>query len=64
MKLNLKIAFSTLAIVLSAAASASSQTSDSLPSADDVVAKMMRADAERNKAYQRQEIFSRDGPTA
>ena len=47
MKLTLKIAFSTLAIVLSAVASASSQTSDSLPTVDDVVAKMMRADAER-----------------
>ena len=47
MKLTRKIALSTLAIVLSAVASASSQTSDSLPSADDVVAKMMRGDAER-----------------
>ena len=47
MKLTLKIAFSMLAIVLSAVASASSQTSDSLPTVDDVVAKMMRADAER-----------------
>ena len=36
MKLTIKIALSTLAIVLSLAASASSQTDDSLPSADDV----------------------------
>ena len=47
MKLTLKIAFSTLAIVLSAVTSASSQTNDSLPSADDVVAKMLRRDVER-----------------
>ena len=47
MKQTIKIALLTLAIVLSAATSASSQTSDSLPSADDVVAKMVRADAER-----------------
>jgi hypothetical protein len=47
MKLAIKIAFSTSAIVLSAVASASSQTSDSLPSADDVVAKMLRGDDER-----------------
>jgi hypothetical protein len=44
---RIKTAFSTLAIVLSAVTSASSQTSDPLPSADDVVAKMLRADAER-----------------
>jgi hypothetical protein len=47
MKLTIKIVSSTLAIVLSAVASASSQTGDALPSADDVVAKMMRGDAER-----------------
>jgi hypothetical protein len=47
MKLTIKNAFSTLAIVLSAVTSASSQTSDSRPSADDVVAKMLRSDVER-----------------
>src|SRR5215469_438859 len=47
MKLAIKTVFSTFAIVLSAIASASSQTVDPLPSADDVAAKMMRADAER-----------------
>ena len=47
MKQTIKIALLTLPIVLSAATSASSQTSDSLPSADEVVAKMMPADAER-----------------
>ena len=47
MKLTIKIAFSTLAIVLSSMTSASSQTGDSLPSADDVVAKMLRGDVER-----------------
>jgi hypothetical protein len=47
MKLTIKIAFSTLAIVLSSATSASSQTGDPLPSADDVVAKMLRGDVER-----------------
>src|SRR5215469_6301349 len=47
MKLAIKTVFSTFAIVLSAIASASSQTIDALPSADDVAAKMMRADAER-----------------
>ena len=47
MKLTIKNALSTVAIVLSLAASASSQTSDSLPSADDVVAKMMQGDVER-----------------
>jgi hypothetical protein len=47
MKLFIKVAFSTLAIVLSSVTSASSQTGDSLPSADDVVAKMLRGDVER-----------------
>jgi hypothetical protein len=47
MKLTLKIALSILAIVLSSVTSASSQTDDSLPSADDVVAKMLRGDVER-----------------
>jgi hypothetical protein len=47
MKLRIKTALSTLAIVLSAVTSASSQTDDSLPSADDVVTKMLRADIER-----------------
>ena len=41
MKLTIKIAFSTLTIVLSSVTSASSQTNDSLPSADDVVAKLL-----------------------
>ena len=47
MKLAIKIAFSTLAIALFSVTSASSQTDDSLPSADDVVAKMLRVDVER-----------------
>ena len=47
MNLTIKIAFSTLVIMLSSMTSASSQTNDSLPSADDVVAKMWRADVER-----------------
>ena len=47
MKLTIKTILLTLAIVFSAVASASSQTSDSFPSADDVVAKMLRGDAER-----------------
>ena len=42
-----KGAFLTLAFVLTSAASASSQTSGSLPSADVVVAKMMLVDTER-----------------
>ena len=47
MNFRIKTALSTLAIVFSAVTTASSQISDPLPSADDVVAKMMRADAER-----------------
>jgi hypothetical protein len=47
MKLTIKIAFSALAIMLFAVTSASSQTSDLLPSADNVVAKMLRSDVER-----------------
>jgi len=47
MKPTLKIVLSTLAIALSAVTGASSQTSDLLPSADDVVAKMLRANVER-----------------
>jgi hypothetical protein len=47
MKLISKTALSTLAIVLSAVTSASSQTADSLPSTDDVIAKMLHSDAER-----------------
>jgi hypothetical protein len=47
MKLIIKIAFSTLAVVLFTVTSASSQTGASLPSADDVVAKMLRSDVER-----------------
>jgi hypothetical protein len=47
MKRILKIVPSILAIVLSSVTSASSQTGDPLPSADDVVAKMLRGDVER-----------------
>jgi hypothetical protein len=47
MKQTIKIALLTLVIVLSAVTNASSQTGDSLPSADDVVTKMMHTDAER-----------------
>ena len=47
MKLTLQRAFFTLAIVLSAATFASAQTGDPLPSAEDVVVKMMRFDAQR-----------------
>lgn len=47
--MNLKITtvLSTLAIVLSAVTNVSSQTGDPVPSTDDLVAKMLRADAER-----------------
>ena len=47
MKLTIKIALSTLAIVVSLAASASPQTGDSVLSSDDVVAKMLQGDVER-----------------
>ena len=47
MRLTLQRAFFTLAIVLSAATIASAQTGDPLPSAEDVVAKMMQFDAQR-----------------
>jgi hypothetical protein len=47
MKLTIRVALATLAIGLSAGINASCQVSDPLPTADDVVAKMMRADAER-----------------
>ena len=47
MKPTIKIVLSTLAIALSAVTGASSQASDLLPSADDVVAKMLRANVER-----------------
>jgi len=47
MKLNIKKVSSTLAILISAVTIASAQTSDPLPSAEDVVAKMMRFDAQR-----------------
>jgi hypothetical protein len=47
MNMTIKIVFSTLAIVLSAVTSASSQTGDSLLSADEVIAKMLRGDVER-----------------
>jgi hypothetical protein len=47
MKPIIKFAFSTLAIVFSAVTSAPSQSTDSFRSADEVVARMLRADAER-----------------
>jgi hypothetical protein len=47
MKSTIKIALFSLAVVFSAVTSVWSQTRDSLPSADDVVAKMMRGDLER-----------------
>jgi negative regulator of sigma E activity len=47
MKLTLQRAFVTLAIVLYAATIASAQTGDPLLSAEDVVAKMMQFDAQR-----------------
>src|SRR6201987_1159151 len=47
MKLTIKSALSTLAILISAVTIASAQTSDPLPSAEDVVAKMMQLDAQR-----------------
>jgi outer membrane lipoprotein-sorting protein len=47
MKLTLQRTLFTLAIVLSTATVASAQTSDPLPSAEDVVAKMMQFDAQR-----------------
>jgi negative regulator of sigma E activity len=47
MKLTRQCALFTLAIVLSAATVASAQTDDPLPSAEDVVAKMMQFDAQR-----------------
>lgn len=47
MKLISKTALSTLAIVLFAVTNASPQTADSLPSTDDVIAKMLHSDAER-----------------
>jgi len=47
MRLTIQRTFSTLAIVLSAATIASAQTGDPLPSAEDVVAKMMQFDTQR-----------------
>jgi outer membrane lipoprotein-sorting protein len=47
MKLILKDTVSTLAIIISAVTIASAQTSDPLPSAEEVVAKMMQFDARR-----------------
>ena len=47
MKRNIIIPLITLAAAMFPPATASSQTSDSAPSADDVVANMMRLDAER-----------------
>src|SRR5246127_2183226 len=47
MKLIIKNVLSALIIMISAATIASAQTSDPLPSAEDVVAKMMQFDAQR-----------------
>lgn len=47
MRRSIRITLFALAIVLSAVTSAWSQTADSLPSADEVVAKMLRSDMER-----------------
>ena len=47
MKLTIKNAVSMLAIMISAVTIASAQTSSPLPSAEDVVAKMMQFDAQR-----------------
>jgi len=47
MKLRMQRAFSTVAIVFSVTAAASAQTSNPLPSVNDVVAKMMQSDAQR-----------------
>ena len=47
MKLTIKKAISTLAIMVSAITIASAQSSDPLPSAEEVVAKMMQFDAQR-----------------
>jgi len=47
MKANIKNALVTLAIMMSAVTIVSAQTSDPLPSAEDVVAKMMQFDAQR-----------------
>jgi hypothetical protein len=47
MKPTIKIALSTLAVMVSGVASVSSQAGDSLPSSDDLVARMLRADLER-----------------
>jgi hypothetical protein len=49
-RLLIKIVFSVLAVVLFTATSASSQTADSLPSADDVASRMVRSDIERRSA--------------
>jgi hypothetical protein len=46
-KLLIKIAFSVLAVTVFTATSASSQTTGPLPSADDVVSRMVRSDIER-----------------
>ena len=47
MKLTIKNAISTLAIVITAVTGASAQASDPLPSAEEVVTKMMQFDAQR-----------------
>ena len=47
MRLSIETAISILAFVLSAAATASPQTGEPLPSADDVVARMLQGDVER-----------------
>ena len=53
MRLTLQRAFFTLAIVLFAATIASAQTGNPLPSAEDVVAKMMQFDTQRQSRIDR-----------
>ena len=65
-KLFIKIAFSVLAVTVFTATSASSQTTGPLPSADDVVSRMMRSDIERRSeltgytALRRYVVVSKD----
>jgi hypothetical protein len=65
-KLLIKIAFSVLAVTVFTATSASSQTTGPLPSADDVVSRMVRSDIERRSeltgytALRRYAVVSKD----
>jgi outer membrane lipoprotein-sorting protein len=52
MNIVMKTAFSTLLIVLSVSAVGSAQTGDALPTADDVVAKMIQLDNQRHAQLQ------------